>query len=338
MSGFAPTLIPASQADAWLDSLAGIEHGFGHRPEYALAASRVTGHETCLWSYRGPRGSAVCPVSMRPAPGGGFDIATPVGFSGFAVAGDVPDLAEVWTSDWRSRMAIAAYVQLSPARAPGDWQALLSPLSDWLHAGEDCYCLDLGPGEDELLAAMGSKHRQLLRKWLRDEADVVWDQALLQPAFDSLYRDFVLRRGIGAAYRYGPDAIASLAGAPGAFFVGARGADGAIEAVTLFLSAGAWGESFLNAANETGRRHSRGLYWLGALRLKEAGVRMLNLGGGVGSSEGLAEFKLRLGARRCPSLVLKQVFDPARYGQACALAGVQASGEGGFPAWFTRAI
>lgn len=328
-------LIPATDAQSWLQALHGMPHDFGHRPEYALAASDVTGFETALWVYdsRDERdGRAACVVALRDAPGG-FDIVTPLGFAGFALLGDVPELAEAWTRNWTARGAIAAYVQLSPFQSPGRWQALLPGLSALLKPGQDCWCWDLRPSPDALLAGMSSKHRQLLRKWLREEARVEWDQRLLRVRFNDLYGDFLGRQEIPSVYHYHPQHIDLMASAPGTLFVGARSAQGEIEAVTMFLFCGSHADSFLNAATIEGRRHSRGLYWLGVMRLREIGVQMVNLGGGIVPGDGLSEFKIRLGATRSPTVAIKQIFDRVRYGSACNSVGVSADAEGYFPAW-----
>lgn len=333
MSRSVPALIPLEHADDWLAFIGGMPHGFGHRPEYSRAAATTSGLATALWAWRGPRGRACCPVSMRDAPGGGLEILTPLGFAGFALEGETPELADVWMQDWRDRGAIAAYVQLSPMSPPGAWRERLPALAASMQAGPDCWCWDLAPDPEQLLAGMAQKHRQLLRKWQREEVVVAWDQDELLERFNALYGEFLARTPIGQAYRYAPAAIAAIARAPGAFFVGARGAGGEVEAVTLFLSAGEGAESFLNAATVAGRRHSRGLYWHGALRLRESGVRVLNLGGGVSADDALSEFKQRLGAQRRPTLVIKQVLDPVRYSDCCARAGVVEDRAGYFPPW-----
>ena len=116
-------------------------------------------------------------------------------------------------------------------------------------------------------------------------------------------------------------------------WVGARDDRGAIEAVTLFLWHGRQADSFLNAATPEGRRHSRGLYWHGALRLRRLGVDNLNLGGGVTDGDELARFKQRLGASARDTLALRQVFDPERFGRACSAAGVAAAASARFPPW-----
>jgi len=330
--GASTQLIPLAEPARWRAELESMPHAFGHRPEYAAAAAKVSGLEIALWSHRGEHGRALCVLGLREAPGG-FDIVTPLGFAGFAIGGEVPDLAAAWTEDWRARGAISAYVQLSPFETPQDWHARLGPLSAWLRPAQDCWCWDLRPEPSQLFSAMAKKHRQLLQKWLREGAEVVRDQAELRAAFPALYQDFLSRQPMPAIYRYDAAALAELADAPGVIYVGARGADGAIEAITIFLYAGTRGEGFLNAATLPGRRHSRGLYWLAMQELRGAGVREVNLGGGIQPGDGLSEFKQRLGAQRSPTLALKQVFDQEAYDTACAAAGVESTREGYFPAW-----
>ncbi len=325
-------LIRATDAAGWLRAIEAMPHEFGHRPEYAHAATAVTGLETALWVYEGVAGRAACVVGLRDAPGG-FDIATPLGFAGFATAGDVSALGDAWTADWKHRGAIAAYVQLSPFLPPSQWRQLLPALAECLQPARDCWCWDLRPEPDALLAAMSSKHRQLLRRWLREAARVEWDQSLLLAHFNELYAEFLKRQSIASIYHYHASPLALIAAAPGSLLVGARNEHGDIEAVTMFLYSAKTSDSFLNAATVAGRRHSRGLYWLGALRLRELGVQHLNLGGGIVPGDGLSDFKDRLGASRSSTLALKQVFDRHRYVAACETAGVPADETGYFPAW-----
>lgn len=325
-------LIPATDHAGWMRAIDAMPHDFGHRPEYALAATAVTGFETGLWVHEGVAGRAACVVALRDAPGG-FDIATPLGFAGFATGGDVSALGAAWTQDWTRRGAITAYVQLSPFRPPDRWRELLPGLTDWLQPAQDCWCWNLRPEADELLAGMSSKHRQLLRKWLREEATVEWDQQVLLTHFNRLYAEFLGRHAIASIYHYHASPLALIAAAPGTVLVGARNEHGDIEAVTMFLHGEKTADSFLNAATVAGRRHSRGLYWLGVLRLRALGVQHLNLGGGIVPGDGLSEFKDRLGATRSPTLALKQVFDRDRFAAACAMAGVPADVSGYFPAW-----
>jgi len=335
VAGASTQLITLDEAARWREEVETMPHAFGHRPEYAAAAAKVTGLEPVLWSHRGERGRALCVVARREAPGG-FDIVSPLGFAGFAIEGEVPALDAAWTQDWRARGAIAGYVQLSPFETPGDWRALLPGLSSWLQPAQDCWVWDIRPSPDELFAAMAKKHRQLLHKWQREGAGLVHDQRELHAAFLRLYADLLRWQPLPAIYRYDDRALAEIERAPGVLYVGAREASGEIEAVTIFLHAGKRAEGFLNAATLNGRRHSRGLYWQAMLDLRAAGVEEVNLGGGIAPGDGLSEFKERLAARRSPTLALKQVFDEARYRAACESVGVAASTDGYFPAWRQR--
>jgi hypothetical protein len=328
-------LIALADAARWRAELESMPHAFGHRPEYAAASARVTGLEPMLWSHRGEDGRALCVVARRDAPGG-FDIVSPLGFAGLAMEGDARGLDAAWTADWRERGAIAGYLQLSPFDSPATWRERLPGLSRWLQPAQDCWCWDLRPGPEALLAGMAKKHRQLLHKWQREGAELVHDQRELRAAFPRLFADLLRWQPLPALYRYDEAALSELTDAPGVLYVGARGADGEIEAVTIFLYAGTRAEGFLNAATLDGRRHSRALYWQAMLDLRAAGVEEVNLGGGIVPGDGLSEFKERLGARRAPTLALKQVFDEARYEQACASVGVEVSTDGYFPAWRRR--
>jgi hypothetical protein len=325
--------IPLAESGRWRNALEGIEHGFAQLPEYSVAAARVTGHDAGLWTLHTPTGRAVCPVGKRPAPGGGFDITTPLGFGGFAIVGDPVELASEWTGFWRAQGALAAYVQLSPALDAVNAGAALAGFDALLRPSRECWVWDIAREPEALAAGMHPKHRQLLHKWQREHAGLAWDRAELEPAFNRLYAQFLERQDVGRAYRYTADAIAVLASSPGALWVGARDAAGAIEAVTLFLWHGEQADSFLNAATPEGRWHSRGLYWEGALRLRRLGVRRMNLGGGVSDGDALSGFKQRLGASPVRSQALRQVLDPEGFAAACARAGKPVDATGRFPPW-----
>lgn len=325
--------IPVADAGPWRDALRGLDHGFTHLPGYSAAAARVTGHDAGLWCWQGEGGSAACPLLRRPAPGGGFDVATPLGFGGFALTGDTRALAGDWTRYWRAQGALSAYVQFAPWREAAAWRAALPGFAADLAPSRECLVWDLRPDPARLLSAMSATHRNLLRRAPQDR--LCTDATVLRPAFDALYADFVERRGIGGAYRYTPAAIADLAAEPGALWVGARAEDGAIDAVMLVLWHQPHGDVFLVAASEAGRGHSRALYWNAALRLRELGVEALNLGGGVTDGDALAAFKRGLGATPRPTVALRQVMDPEGFERVRQAAGSDPP-SGRFPPWLPR--
>ena len=329
-------VVQATEASRWLRLLDGLPHAFGHRPEYVQAAADVAGASAVLWSWTRGEARAACPLLLRTGPGG-LELATPPGFAGLTVAGGADvvaaHLASDWTACWRGAGAVCAYLQASPwlrfhARDVAAWGTQGASAGP----GADCLLWDLTGSPDGLLSAMSPKHRQLLRRWLRGSPRIVDDQATLVAGFPAMYADFIARREVSAAYRYDRAALVRVLGAPGSFLLGVRGVDGALEAATLFLSADGRGDSFLNAATPAGRGHSRGLYWLGALRLREMGVRELNLGGGLPGEDGLADFKRRLGATPVATTVLRQVIDAAGFARACATTGADPTSPW-FPPW-----
>ena len=286
--------IPLAERARWLAALDGIEHGCTHRPEYSAAAACVTGHEAGLWHWQDEHGRAACPIGRRAAPGGGFDLVTPLGFGGFAIAGQVADLPADWTRFWQAQGALAAYVQLSPWLEPEKWRAVLAGFDADLHASRECWLWDLRPAPESLGAGLHLNHQRSLRTW-QSSASPCWD--------------------------------------PGVLWVGARDGAGSIEAVAIFLHQGRHADLFLVAATPTGREHSRGLYWLAAQRLRESGVEWLNLGGGVTDGDSLAQFKRRFGAVSRTTLALRQVLDADGFERACAAAGTDAASGSWFPPW-----
>ena len=185
--------IPLAERARWLAALDGIEHGCTHRPEYSAAAACVTGHEAGLWHWQDEHGRAACPIGRRAAPGGGFDLVTPLGFGGFAIAGQVADLPADWTRFWQAQGALAAYVQLSPWLEPEKWRAVLAGFDADLHASRECWLWDLRPAPESLGAGLHLNHQRSLRTW-QSSASPCWDPGELRPAFERLYADFVLRR------------------------------------------------------------------------------------------------------------------------------------------------
>jgi hypothetical protein len=325
--------IPLAERERWTAALEGATVGFAHRPEYSAVTAHANGHAAGLWAWEGPRGRAVCPLLRRAAPGGGFDLATPLGFGGFAIDGDIAGLADDWKRYWHDAGALAAYVQLSPWRTTSGWQALLSGFDGQLRPSRECWMWDLRPEPGDLLSGMHPNHRRFLQQWRAEDVATCDDPAELEPAFDRLYAGFLAGHDVGRDYRFAPTSLAALVAAPGALWLGARGAAGSIEAVVLFLFQGTRADLFLATSSPEGRRHSRGLYWEAARRLRERGVHTLNLGGGIVDGDALAQFKRRFGARSQDTLALRQVFDRDAFARACALARVDAGSDARFPPW-----
>ena len=313
-------LIGARDAHAWDAALVGLPHLHAHGSAHARAMARASGNQVVLYVCEATGGRIVCPVMLRPC-ADGFDLTTPLGFAGFAGAGHVEDFAALWRDFWTERDCVAAYVQLNPLLDSALIDGPLATMASEALPGNPVHLLDLRPDAEALFAGMGRDHRSRLRGWHRDGGRYVEAPDRLREAFLRLYPAFAERTGVSAAYRLDADSLALLLDADSVLLTGAEGADGEVEAVSMFTFTPYGADYFLNAATPAGRRHARALVWRAIEWLKAAGVPCLNLGGGIRPDDALARFKARFGGVERPFLCFKQIFDKSRYARLCADAG-----------------
>lgn len=327
--------IPIAEPDAWTRAQSGLDLLATQTWAYNHILSEGYGLPMELFVAEGTEGRATCALFRRPIGDGGlFDLATPVGFGGFAAAGRLPGLGDAWRAFWRAQGGVSAYVQLHPLSS----RALLQgPLSDFgADAGAAAITVTLplaGRTEEEILAGMRRDHRSRIRQWLAREAGFECDQAALAKAFIEIFPAFRDERGMGALYALPEALLDDLTALSECWMVGARGEDGEIEAVSMFLFSSVGADYHLNAARGEGRRHARALVWAAIQEGLRRGTPALHLSGGVQAGDSLDEFKSGFGGVRAPSLALRSVMDPAAYAELCAAAGVDATTEGFFPAF-----
>jgi len=328
--------VPVADREAWERAQAGLDLLATQDRAYNRILAEGLGLPMELFVAEGPEGRATCPLFSRPIGAGPrFDLATPVGFGGFAVSGVLPGLRAAWTDFWREAGAVSAYVQLHPLTGAGLLQGPLTDFAPDAAPGPVTVTLPLaGRSPEDVLQAMRRDHRSRIRQWLAREGRFELDQRVLGEAFVSMFPAFREERGMDAFYALPVEALRALIAHPTCWMVGARGADGEIEAVSLFLLTEAGGDYHLNAARGEGRRHARALVWRAILECLERGTPALHLSGGVQAGDSLDEFKAGFGGVRAASIVLRSVIDPDAYAALCAAAGMEASSTNGyFPAY-----
>ena len=142
------------------------------------------------------------------------------------------------------------------------------------------------------------------------------------------------RKGAAQRHRFGRETLSALCELPDTFLVGAAGAAGDLESVSLFGHTPYAGDFLFNAALPGCAHHSVALIWVAVHRLVETAVPWLNLGGGMSPGDSLAEFKARFGARALPMRAVKAVYDPAAYEDLCRRRGADPDDRDGyFPAY-----
>lgn len=158
--------------------------------------------------------------------------------------------------------------------------------------------LDLGPGPERLQEGLESNWRSTLQRAERGKLRL--DRSASGRALDELLAAYDrLRRGrrfAGPSGRFVASLAAHLQPAGDIFVVRALAA-GEMVAGALFVRHGATATYLVGWTGEAGRSEGAGqlVIWRGALALREAGLRWLDLGGIDASHPGIARFKLGLG-------------------------------------------
>lgn len=318
------TTVPLDDAPAWRAALEGIPHAYPHTWEHCRAMAQGGGQPTVLALFDDGAGRAVCPVAERGDPPD-LELATPYGMAGFVGRGSLGGLPAAWRQFTATRGHVCGYIGLGP----------LFDVAAPLFA-DDCvqvhtvYVADLARSVDELTRALGHGARGEIKQWDRRGAALEWDRPTLRGAIAALYPDFLARVGASRVYDFPPATFDQLFADERVVAVGVRDA-GMVEAVTLFGHSAHAGEYLFNVSSPAGRVHSTALAWHGMLALRERGVPVVNLGGGIKPDDGLARFKARLGGVARPLRALKQIYDKPRFDTLCRAANVSSESTGYFP-------
>jgi hypothetical protein len=306
--------IPLSAHDAWNHALIGIDHAFAHTWESCHAMHLTTGWPTFLYVFESADATFVCPFAERTYEDE-IDIVTPYGFSGFVGKGRAAGVLEAWSELARERHYVCGYIGLNPVLDDGD-------LGRDSHADSynEVFILDLRRSEGALFDALSTNRRREIVKWRRRGAPLVVDRERLSRFVLERYADFMARRGAAPTYGFSRETLEELFSLDDVVLVGAGDTE-QLEAVAVFAHTPAVADYLFGVSLPGGEHHSGVLVWEGARQLQELAIPVLNLGGGIRTGDGVADFKRRFGAAPVPLRRLRQVYDSARFGALCRRAG-----------------
>jgi hypothetical protein len=316
-------LIPLEDGERWRAALADVPHGPAHTHGFCRAVQLTSGAPTYLYRYDSPAGRVVCALAEREH-AGEVDVTTPYGFGGFASTGECDGFALDWNEFAHERGWVCGYIALNPV-FPG--AGSFAPEELAVH--NRLYLLDLRQPTERLRAGLSRNRRRQLRDWGAVRGRLEVDRSRLGDFLVDRFAAFFESRGAAPATDFRPETIAALAQLDDVLLVGAG--DGALEAVAAFAFTAHAADALFAVSTAGGERHSAHLYWWGVERLRELGVPVLNLGGGVRPGDDVAEFKRRFGAAERPLASLRQVYRPDAYERLCAAAGVSPGRSGWFP-------
>ncbi len=221
----------------------------------------------------------------------------------------------------RSERWVTGYLQFTP-------EADVSKVPN-ARAGNVVLLKDLREGD--LLSAVSQIIRRKVRSAVALGVQPVDDRHRLAKAVIPLYRETMIRTDARIHYQYADETLQSWVHDPSNLVIGAELGE-RIEACAVFLVNGSRAEYHLGASSDSGRALQAWLLHEGMQRLRESGVTLLNLGGGVAPGDGLFQFKAKFGGRARSLLVLPQVYLPDVYERLCREARVSPS-ETWFPAY-----
>jgi len=252
------------------------------------------------------------------------DISTITAVSGATIRAYDPVLLELWATHARSQGWVAGYLQFTP-----DTDLSMAPD---VRPGNIVFYLDIR--RSDLIASASPIVRRKIRKAARIGTRLVDDRDQLVRAVISLHRQTIVRTAARPNYSYAAETLHGWGCDINNVVVGAAFGD-SVEACAIFLVHGRRAEYHLGASSLSGRGLQTWLLYQGMLRLRDAGVASLNLGGGVSPGDGLFQFKEKFGGEARQLQVLRQVYRPDVYEQLLRASGVAAS-EMWFPPYRSR--
>jgi len=295
---------------------------------YGRAAALTRGGD---WELLRDDDRILLPYVRTPAGGGGFDAASPYGYSGLYVAPGCPPhrVAGFWAQarrSLRSAGVVAVFLRCSPLDEAGT--AALGALDGVrLTRRGDTVTVPVAAGPDAVWAGMRGRSRTAVRK--AEQAGLAGDIRAAEPAdlapdgpFRRLYADTMRRVGGAAGYLFGDDYYAALRTGlgPGLRLARVRDRAGDVQAAALVLVHGGRVHYHLSGSTAAGGRAGANnlLLWSILRWAAERGADCVHLGGGVSAEDGLFRFKESFGGRRTRFFTGAVVLDPAGYDRLVA--------------------
>ena len=305
-------LIPTDDPSAWRSALDGIAHGFGDSWENAVANHHATGQPTFLYAYSNGACRVACPLMLRSYEGY-FDIASPMGFGGFASTGECSGFREQWFAFARQSGWVCAYLSQNPAL-----RADRIVVPEDIGGGPDLFYLNLTVDEQTLFGQISRCRRRQIIKWRADSHWLCTNRAEIL-AFMHTHSASFFDRVKYSGPRLTHQAWTELAASPNVLLLGAM-LEGRIVAANLFGWAGELGDAPYNISLPEGRDAAAPLMWAGANLLRQKGVKLLNMGGGARPGDGIETSKRRFNCTVMPLQRIRQVFRPQIFDRLCQMA------------------
>lgn len=327
---------------AWPALLCRVPHDVYHLPGYARLSAAQDRVKVRLGVASNGNERLVMPFILREIPGSAErgdavgDITVPYGYPGpVCSSGDVGiqrALVEKLLGGLGEMGAVSAFVRCHPFLGV-DLDAL-RPFGDVVIRGQQVY-LDLPTVPSDPADSFRRDHRYNIRSLQADGFTVRIDHGPDQGLFPDLYRENMRRVGADPYYLFGDEYFAAIRAELSAHthIVTTVSPDGEAAALAILFVCEGIAQYHLSATDACYlKRAPIKLAIHGMMILaREMGVRILNLGGGVGGrADSLFEFKAGFSRARAPFATAGIILDSERY---AALSADSRAPEGFFPAY-----
>lgn len=307
-------LIPLTDEQEWEKCLQDISHGPAHLWCYNKAIAKSSQRPTYLYVATAPGFKAVCPIAVRTR----FekdDIVTPYGFGGFISQGTYPNFNQHWISYFSELNYVCGYIALHPYFCQNDL------FSQNLNIGGLIYSIDLTSGLEEIFNSFSKVHRYELKQYHKNSFSIIPDKETLNKIAYPLYQQTLSRVSAASVYHFSEETLSTIISSKNSLVLGVA-IEGNIEAITIFSYTQAIADYFLNASTTNGRHYTRLLIWESIKILKQLGIPLLNMGGGIKQGDDLDHFKRRFGGKAQTFHILNQIYDEPTFKQLCQQTSV----------------
>ncbi|HSJ69309.1 MAG TPA: hypothetical protein VK921_16630 [Anditalea sp.] len=308
-------LISLNERDKWNEALNNVPHAFGHTWGSCYSMGLTLGMDTYLYHFEDNGIHIVCPITERVYEGF-VDVFTPYGFSGFVGNREYPGFTQIWKDFAEERNYVCGYIGMNPLL---DNITILDN-SD-ISSANDIYALNLKLSLDQLFSNLHTNRKRQVKKHNELLTTFSDDKSILKTFFFENFHSFFENRSAGLFSKFTKETLSNIVDLENVILIG-KIQNEKIQAVSVFATTSYIAEYLFNISLPEGRSQTVPLLWEGIRILKEKGIPILNLGGGIKRGDSLSEFKERFGAEKYPIPVLKQVYNKGVFKELCERAGV----------------
>lgn len=321
----------------WRAALSRMAHDMYHLPEYAVLCARQEQGEPVAFIAEEGEACFFVPLILRPLPvhlaraaPGWRDATCPYGYPGPVASVEAAEFLARAAQAFRGTLAehrvVSAFLRLHPMLSPPPEP--LAQLGHMVQHGETV-SIDLTLPHEELWRQIRENHRRGIRRCQRLGYRVVIDDWDWYEAFQSVYRETMVRVGAALYYFFDPAYFEDLRAALGPrLHLAVVLAEGELAAAGLFFREGGIVQYHLGGTRDRylPLAPAKLLFHEVSQWARHQGCQRLHLGGGVGGREdSLFRFKAGFSTLRHRFHTWRLIADEAQYARLVGRSGVQAA-------------